>query len=647
MEPEQQCRTPRDKVISAKPEQEHVLLCTPPDTTEHTTNAREPLFSPENLERQMVLATPPELGKKRVDDDGFESCDSENEDGMPGACSSSSMSPARRGQPKSQSSFQQPRRCRRQSSGLVFNPGSATLEVQNNKGECRYSLTRGERGEQMLTPLAERHALQAQGSATRSPYATISPVSMSFQESAGELFARFVTADTVMLSQQSFDELMRRCKSTCGSVEGSQPHQRIQQHFGTNLPWKARAVWDLLDARAKRAEYIAAPLAKSRVVVCGAGPCGIRAALELGLLHADVTIVEKRSAADAISRINRVHLWEWCKQDLLQWGAKVFDPPGGSFGRDNDFCHIGIGELQLLLIKNALLLGVKLHFETEAREVNSNALVCKDGTKLPCDVLILADGANSPLSRTLGLRSKAVGLRGKGSAIGVVANFVNNRDTKQQALRQFSWARQFNAPMFAQLEEATSINLENVVYYKGQAQHYMVMTPTKSSLVKSGVLRDGHVTSNLLHGSNVDVQRLSAMVQRIAGFFGLPTELCESQGAMIFDFSGVKRLESAATTVGNDIIAFAVGDALLEPFWPEGLGIFRGFMSALDAASATVVAAQQNKEAAVAQVAVTYNILKSVAAQSASQCLQKDLKQYSLQPNSRYISTSNFEQTST
>jgi len=250
---------------------------------------------------------------------------------------------------------------------------------------------------------------------------------------------------------------------------------------------------------------------------------------------------------------------------------------------------------------------------------------------------MLSTGANSPLARSVGLRSVALGLRGKGSAIGVVANFVNSRDTRETALRQFSWARQFNSTLFDRLEEKAAVKLENVVYYKAQAYHYMVMTPTKRSLLDLGVLRDGTADHRLLHGSNVDIGKLSAMVRRIAGFFDLPSELCQEQGVMIFDFSGVKRLECPATVTPGGVFVCAVGDALLEPFWPEGLGIVRGFMSCLDAASAAVVAAEGRKEAAVAQMVMTYNILKSVAAQTAGQCLQKDLRQYCLDPRSRYI----------
>ncbi|CAK0839581.1 unnamed protein product, partial [Prorocentrum cordatum] len=413
--------------------------------------------------------------------------------------------------------------------------------------------------------------------------------------------------------------------------------EALREHCGGGAPWKARAIWDMLHARRSRPEYQAAPLAGRPVVVCGAGPCGLRAALEMALLGASVTVIEKRGLADACGRINRVHLWEWCKQDLVQWGAKLFDPPGGAFGRDNDFCHIprmplprpsdiGIGELQLLLLKNALLLGVDVRFGAEALAVEQGELACACGARLPCWSLVLSSGASSPISHAVGLNPVVVGLRGKGSAIGVVANFANSQEADQMALRQFSWARQFNAPLFRRITEEVSVDLENVVYYKGARHHYMVMTPTKASLIGAGVLRDGQPAGGeLLCGGNVDAGRLRELTSSVAAFFGLPADaLLEGpQGATIFDFSGV-RLESP-TAMASGVLVCAVGDALLEPFWPEGLGILRGFMSALDAASALALGAQDGHSAAVAQLAATFTVLKSVAAQTAAQCLQKDM----------------------
>jgi len=561
-----------------------------------------------------------------------------------------------------------PRACRsrRDSSGLVLNPGLATVEfVEGSARKSRYSLKMGIQGEQVLLPLHLRQAApqvcahsrevtdedrlrapskeckagrkKANGdddpfrheSTLALPHFSVAPSS----QSTSELFTRYISADNVAIACITFAQLTQRCGAPTADERGEWPYRRLARLQG--LPWRARSVWTLLDERARRQEYAGAPLAGRRAIVCGAGPCGLRAALELALLGAEVVVVEKRGEDDVFCRINRVHLWEWCVMDLLAWGAKIFDPPGGTFGGDTDFCHIGIGELQLLLMKSALLLGVEFRFEREAKGVEAGALICMNGERIPCDALLVADGANSALSRMLGLRSVATGLRGTGSAIGVVANFVNSRDPQQLSLRQFSWARQFNMPLFVKLREHTGIDLENIVYYKCWSHHYMVMTPTKRSLLQKGVLRDGR-PDGLLRGSNVDIQQLSCMVRSIASFFGLPTLLCDSQGVMIFDFSGVKRLENAATTV-DGVFVCAVGDALLEPFWPEGLGIVRGFHSALDAVAAVVIAARGETRAAMAQATATYNILKSVAAHSASQCLHKDMRQYRLAPRTRYI----------
>lgn len=63
-----------------------------------------------------------------------------------------------------------------------------------------------------------------------------------------------------------------------------------------------------------------------KVLVIGAGPCGLRAAIEAQLLGAKVVVVEKR---DRITRNNVLHLWPFVIHDLRALGAKKF------FGR---FC---------------------------------------------------------------------------------------------------------------------------------------------------------------------------------------------------------------------------------------------------------------------------------------------------------------------
>lgn len=59
----------------------------------------------------------------------------------------------------------------------------------------------------------------------------------------------------------------------------------------------------------------------SQCLVLGAGPCGLRTAIELSLLGAQVVVVEKR---EAFSRNNVLHLWPFSISDLRGLGAKTF-----------------------------------------------------------------------------------------------------------------------------------------------------------------------------------------------------------------------------------------------------------------------------------------------------------------------------------
>merc|ERR1719410_312956 len=110
-----------------------------------------------------------------------------------------------------------------------------------------------------------------------------------------------------------------------------------------------------------------APCSRGRLsgrhcLVVGAGPCGLRAAIELRLLGAQVTVVERR---DTFSRINQLHIWSWVGEDLRGLGARIIEPPPKDFGSNPDLLVIGINDLQKLLLKVALLLGVDVRLGLE------------------------------------------------------------------------------------------------------------------------------------------------------------------------------------------------------------------------------------------------------------------------------------------
>jgi 2-polyprenyl-6-methoxyphenol hydroxylase-like FAD-dependent oxidoreductase len=82
----------------------------------------------------------------------------------------------------------------------------------------------------------------------------------------------------------------------------------------------------------------------SSVLVIGAGPCGLRTAIETQMMGAQTVIIERR---DDFTRNNVLKLWKFLLEDLKSLGAKKL------FGM---FCvgninHVGIKNLQLILSK--------------------------------------------------------------------------------------------------------------------------------------------------------------------------------------------------------------------------------------------------------------------------------------------------------
>lgn len=80
------------------------------------------------------------------------------------------------------------------------------------------------------------------------------------------------------------------------------------------------------------------------MLVIGAGPCGLRVAIEMALLGAKTVVVEKR---DSFSRNNVLHLWPFLIHDLKALGAKKF------FGK---FCAGAIDHISEFLFSLSVVL---------------------------------------------------------------------------------------------------------------------------------------------------------------------------------------------------------------------------------------------------------------------------------------------------
>ncbi|XP_054982724.1 F-actin-monooxygenase MICAL3 isoform X4 [Sorex araneus] len=457
------------------------------------------------------------------------------------------------------------------------------------------------------------------------------------------LFDRFVQATTCKGTLKAFQEL-------CDHLELKPKDYRSFYHkLKSKLNyWKAKALWAKLDKRGSHKDYKKGKACtNTKCLIIGAGPCGLRTAIDLSLLGAKVVVIEKR---DAFSRNNVLHLWPFTIHDLRGLGAKKF------YGK---FCagaidHISIRQLQLILLKVALILGIEIHVNVEFQglvqppedqeneRIGWRALVhpkTHPVSEYEFEVIIGGDGRRNTLE---GFRRKE--FRGK-LAIAITANFINRNTTAEAKVEEISGvAFIFNQKFFQELREATGIDLENIVYYKDDT-HYFVMTAKKQSLLDKGViLHDYADTELLLSRENVDQEALLNYAREAADF-STQQQLPSLDFAInhygqpdvaMFDFTCMYASENAALVRehnGHQLLVALVGDSLLEPFWPMGTGIARGFLAAMDSAW---MVRSWSLGASPLEVLAERESIYRLLPQTTPENVSKNFSQYSIDPITRY-----------
>ncbi|XP_012930093.1 F-actin-methionine sulfoxide oxidase MICAL2 isoform X7 [Heterocephalus glaber] len=463
------------------------------------------------------------------------------------------------------------------------------------------------------------------------------------QAQAGQVFENFVQASTCKGTLQAFNILTRHLD--LDPLDHRNFYSKLKSKVTT---WKAKALWYKLDKRGSHKEYKRGKACmNTKCLIVGGGPCGLRTAIELAYLGAKVIVVEKR---DTFSRNNVLHLWPYTIHDLRGLGAKKF------YGK---FCagsidHISIRQLQLILFKVALMLGVEIHVNVEFVKVleppedQENQKIGWRAELLPADhplsefefdVIIGADGRRNTLE---GFRRKE--FRGK-LAIAITANFINRNSTAEAKVEEISGvAFIFNQKFFQDLKEETGIDLENIVYYK-DCTHYFVMTAKKQSLLDKGVIINDYIdTEMLLCAENVNQDNLLSYAREAADFatnYQLPSldfamNHYGQPDVAMFDFTSMYASENAALVrerQGHPLLVALVGDSLLEPFWPMGTGCARGFLAAFD--TAWMVKSWDQGTPAL-EVLAERESLYRLLPQTTPENINKNFEQYTLDPGTRY-----------
>ncbi|XP_032414714.1 F-actin-monooxygenase mical1 isoform X1 [Xiphophorus hellerii] len=451
-------------------------------------------------------------------------------------------------------------------------------------------------------------------------------------------FDLFVQAKTCQEVKKHFTELCRQLQ--LDPKDYSNFYTKLKESLNY---WKAKAVWTKLDKRASQEVYEQGKAcAQNKCLVLGAGPCGLRTAIELSLLGAQVVVLEKR---EEFTRNNVLHLWPFTIYDIRELGAKKF------YGK---FCsgsldHISIRQLQLILLKVCLILGVEVHTGVEYKgliepSVEKGWMAKLQPPSHPAaafefDVFISAGGGRFVPE---GFKHKE--LRGQ-LAIGITANFVNRNTAAEIQVPEISGvARIYNQKFFQDLLNETDIDLENIVYYKDDT-HYFVMTAKRKSLLKRGVIKQDYSDADqLLAPANVDHVALYLYAHE-AAYFSTGGQLPDLQFALnpagqpdvaMFDFTCMHRAEHASLVRerrGKKLLIALVGDCLVEPFWPLGTGIARGFLASFDTAwtvrswgmgvqHMTVIAERESM----------YQLLSQTTTENTS----KKYPLYSIDPKTRY-----------
>uniref|UniRef100_A0AAQ4R908 F-actin monooxygenase n=1 Tax=Gasterosteus aculeatus aculeatus TaxID=481459 RepID=A0AAQ4R908_GASAC len=419
---------------------------------------------------------------------------------------------------------------------------------------------------------------------------------------AHALFDNFVQGTTCKGTLKAFQEL-------CDHLEVKPCEYRVFYHkLKSKLNyWKAKALWAKLDKRASQKEY-----KKGRV--CANSKVSVdRFPSRAGFSSA------------GISRFNVL-------------------------GREGAF----VSSLQLILLKVALLVGIEIHVNVEFKglieppedqepeRIGWRAEVhprTHPVNELEFNVIIGADGRRNTLP---GFRRKE--FRGK-LAIAITANFINRNTSAEAKVEEISGvAFIFNQKFFQDLKEATGIDLENIVYYKDDT-HYFVMTAKKQSLLEKGViLHDYADTELLLSRANVDQAALLSYAREAADFstnhqlpaldfainhYGQPD-------VAMFDFTCMYASENAAMVRqrhGHELLVALVGDSLLEPFWPMGTGIARGFLAAID--SGWMVRSWAQGKTSLEVLAERESIYRLLP-QTTPENVSKNFSHFSVDPTTRY-----------
>ena len=132
-------------------------------------------------------------------------------------------------------------------------------------------------------------------------------------------FQEFFEAESFSVSHQAFTKLLEILEIETGQFYTFFP--KLKLALKNHLPFKYKEIWKILETKSKQKAYGSGVADTASVLIVGAGPCGLRTAIETQLLGSKTIVIERR---DEFTRNNVLKLWKFLIDDLKLLGAKKF-----------------------------------------------------------------------------------------------------------------------------------------------------------------------------------------------------------------------------------------------------------------------------------------------------------------------------------
>ena len=431
------------------------------------------------------------------------------------------------------------------------------------------------------------------------------------------------------------------------------PYQQLRALVGDGGFWKWPEIWknlDILPRRGPAWRHIDDPANLGKIenpnpnivplkcLVVGAGPVGMRLAIELALGGHRVIVFEKRreiidpesglfEKVGFTNRVNRPHINNFCRNDLDRLNGRNFMTAKMCYPvfTNDHTSSIGIDEAQMLLMKTALLIGVEVRLgvgydnaevdiENEKNQRPSWMVDYKcdkmaqerygmdESGQERFDALFGVDGGQSKVRVTQTDYLGTPRIKCFKKMFGIVSNL---QKVSKKKLKEMGYGHGLEP-------DDLSGGVTGIFFYKASYHNYFLVHPSAEELEANGIPWQSCFTFNDARGKMINKEkdeqkkRLKKFITKKARELNIPLdETLDNDGfvkapndVMSFDFSEFYHAEKSAAVnvpplewdVDNDgewevpvpLVALA-GDAVADPNWILGVGLQRGWTSALDA----------------------------------------------------------------